>query len=399
MAASSFAIGVDYGTNSVRALVVDVATGEEDRHARVRLSQRRSGDPARSERSESGPAEPGRLHRGFLSVGRPARCKAPRSRAASRPTRSSASASTRPVRRRFRSTRRAWRWRLSRVQEQPGGPCLALERPHRRTPRRRRSPSAPRPAARPYLAKCGGTYSSEWYWSKILHCMRTAPEVAEAAYSWVELADFVPGFVTGNTDPDTLARGICAAGHKAMYHDEWGGLPSARVPRCRWSRACRGFATRPTAVASNQKAGNSRPRSPEGRPAGGDPRGGRRVRRPHGRGRSRLRQGHPGEDHRHQHLRLHARADGRTSCPTFRASAASCPGRSCPACTAWRRASRPWATSSTGSSSTWRRPTYGNEAEAHVKLTAKPPSSSRASRAWWRSTGTTATARSWSIRC
>ena len=49
----------------------------------------------------------------------------------------------------------------------------------------------------PYLAKCGGTYSSEWYWSKILHCLRTAPDVSEAAYSWVELADFVPCLYRG----------------------------------------------------------------------------------------------------------------------------------------------------------------------------------------------------------
>ncbi len=79
----------------------------------------------------------------------------------------------------------------------------------------------------PYLAKCGGTYSSEWFWSKILHCARVAPEVFEAAYSWVEFADWVPAFLSGNTDPLTLKRGVCAAGHKAMYSDEWGGLPSA----------------------------------------------------------------------------------------------------------------------------------------------------------------------------
>jgi L-ribulokinase len=78
-----------------------------------------------------------------------------------------------------------------------------------------------------YLAKCGGIYSSEWYWSKILHCMRTAPKVARAAASWVEMADYIPAFLTGNTDPKTLARSICAAGHKALYHEEWGGLPSA----------------------------------------------------------------------------------------------------------------------------------------------------------------------------
>ncbi len=77
-----------------------------------------------------------------------------------------------------------------------------------------------------YLAKCGGSYSSEWYWSKILHCKRVAPKVFAAAYSWVELADFIPGFITGNLDPDTMPRGICAGGHKAMYHEQWGGLPS-----------------------------------------------------------------------------------------------------------------------------------------------------------------------------
>jgi L-ribulokinase len=76
-----------------------------------------------------------------------------------------------------------------------------------------------------YLAKCGGTYSSEWYWSKILHCRRTSPEVFAAAYAWVELADFIPAFLSGNLDPLTLPRGICAAGHKAMYHPQWGGLP------------------------------------------------------------------------------------------------------------------------------------------------------------------------------
>ncbi len=77
-----------------------------------------------------------------------------------------------------------------------------------------------------YLSKCGGTYSSEWYWSKILHCKRSAPRVFAAAYAWVELADFVPAFITGDMNPHTLRRGVCAAGHKAMYNDLWGGLPS-----------------------------------------------------------------------------------------------------------------------------------------------------------------------------
>jgi L-ribulokinase len=78
-----------------------------------------------------------------------------------------------------------------------------------------------------YLSKCGGTYSSEWFWSKVLHCKRSAPKVFAAAYAWVELADFVPAFITGDTNPHTLRRGVCAAGHKAMYNDSWGGYPDA----------------------------------------------------------------------------------------------------------------------------------------------------------------------------
>jgi L-ribulokinase len=57
--------------------------------------------------------------------------------------------------------------------------------------------------------------------------MRTAPRVAQAAASWVELADYIPAYLTGNTKPNSIVRSICAAGHKAMYHEDWGGLPSA----------------------------------------------------------------------------------------------------------------------------------------------------------------------------
>ncbi|HSA94607.1 MAG TPA: FGGY family carbohydrate kinase, partial [Acidobacteriota bacterium] len=77
-----------------------------------------------------------------------------------------------------------------------------------------------------YLAKCGGTYSSEWFWSKILHCLRTDPKVAAAAFSWVECADYIPGLLTGLADPLRMKRSRCAAGHKAMFNDKWGGLPA-----------------------------------------------------------------------------------------------------------------------------------------------------------------------------
>ena len=77
-----------------------------------------------------------------------------------------------------------------------------------------------------YLAPIGGTYSSEWWWSKIWKCLKVAPEVFDAAASWVELADFIPAVLAGVTDSRDIVRCICAAGHKAMYSEEWGGLPS-----------------------------------------------------------------------------------------------------------------------------------------------------------------------------
>lgn len=76
-----------------------------------------------------------------------------------------------------------------------------------------------------FIAKCGNTYSSEWFWSKIWHCLKTDPAVFAAAFSWVELADWVPSVLAGVDDPRAIRRGVCMAGHKALYCDEWGGLP------------------------------------------------------------------------------------------------------------------------------------------------------------------------------
>lgn len=75
------------------------------------------------------------------------------------------------------------------------------------------------------MAKCGGIYSSEWFWSKILRLLRVDEKVFNAAYSFVEHCDWIPAVLTGDTNPLTLRRSICAAGHKAMFSSEWGGLP------------------------------------------------------------------------------------------------------------------------------------------------------------------------------
>lgn len=76
-----------------------------------------------------------------------------------------------------------------------------------------------------YLAKIGGVYSSEWFWSKILHCSKEDPEAFKHIYSFVEIADWIPAVLVGDTKPENIKRGICAAGHKAMFNDQWGGLP------------------------------------------------------------------------------------------------------------------------------------------------------------------------------
>ncbi len=77
-----------------------------------------------------------------------------------------------------------------------------------------------------YLRLCGGVYSSEWFWSKILHCRRVAPEVFQAAASWLELCDYIPALLTGCEDIRQLKRSMCGAGHKALFHPVH-GLPAA----------------------------------------------------------------------------------------------------------------------------------------------------------------------------
>jgi L-ribulokinase len=76
-----------------------------------------------------------------------------------------------------------------------------------------------------YLQFVGGIYSSEWFWAKLLRILRVDPSVRSAMHSWVEHCDWIPFLLTGGKRAADIKRGVCAAGHKALWAEEWGGLP------------------------------------------------------------------------------------------------------------------------------------------------------------------------------
>jgi L-ribulokinase len=224
-AAKRFALGVDYGTNSVRALVVDVADGSEVAAHVLDYPSGQDGvllDPKDPHLARQNPAD---YIEGFFKSVRGALAAAKKQpgftadaivgigvdTTGSTPIPVGRDGMPLAMRAEFKNNLAAQAW---------------LWKDHTSHAEAAQITAQARKVRAPYLAKCGGTYSSEWYWSKILHCKRTSPKVFAAAYSWVELADFIPGYLAGRLDPETMPRGICAAGHKAMYNDRWGGLPS-----------------------------------------------------------------------------------------------------------------------------------------------------------------------------
>jgi L-ribulokinase len=222
--AGTFSLGVDYGTNSCRAVIVDTANGAEIAAHVYNYPTGRHGiilDPKDPNLARQNPAD---YIQGFL-VGAREAVRAARKHKGFSPEKvvgigvDGTGSTPLPVDKngtplallpqwKNNPAAQAWLWKDHTAHKEAALITATAQK-----------------MKRPFLAKYGGIYSSEWFWSKILHCHNTAPAVFKAAYSWVELSDFIPAFITGNTRPDRIVRNICSAGHKAMFSEDWGGLP------------------------------------------------------------------------------------------------------------------------------------------------------------------------------
>ncbi len=226
MAARHYAIGVDYGTNSCRALLVDVATGREVATSVFPYPRGEAGIIHDKRDPNVARQAPGDYIAGFLRTVQHVVAEAKAKEPNFDPERvtgigiDTTGSTVIPV-----NEDGVPLGMLKAFEKNPAAQAW-LWKDHTSWEEAAWITETARKAKAPYLKMCGGAYSSEWFWSKIWHCERTAPEVFEAAASWVEACDFIPAFVTGHLSPKTMSRSVCAAGHKAMYNASWGGLPS-----------------------------------------------------------------------------------------------------------------------------------------------------------------------------
>jgi len=222
----AYSLGLDFGTNSVRALLVDTATGEEVSTAVVNYQSGEAGillDPKDPNLARQNPAD---YLESMVTVVRQVIKRARRVRKEFSPDQiigigvDTTGSTPLPVDKnglplafhdefKRNLNAQAWLWKdhTAFTEAQEITELAVKEHPE-------------------YLAKCGGVYSSEWFFSKILHCLRVDPKVFEAAYTWVECVDFIPAIITGSLAPGKIKRSRCAAGHKAMFNNQWGGLPA-----------------------------------------------------------------------------------------------------------------------------------------------------------------------------
>jgi len=220
----AFAIGLDYGTNSVRAVVVDLSNG---RTAGTHVFDYPSGvagvlvHPKDPHLARQNPAD---YVAGLREATKGALAQADRGPGFSRDAVIGIGVDTTgstplPVDARAQPLAFDPKWKGNLAAH------AWLWKDHTSAKEAAAITEAAKTHAPHLIAPIGGTYSSEWFWSKIWHCLNVAPDVFEAAASWVELADYVPAVLAGVSRPSDIQRCVCAAGHKALFSPKWGGLP------------------------------------------------------------------------------------------------------------------------------------------------------------------------------
>ena len=221
----AYTIGIDYGTNSVRAVVVDTANGTVAGTSVFHYPSGEAGvllHPKDPHLARQNPADYLDGLRASVTGALAAAAQVPEFS----PSRvigvgvDTTGSTPMPIDAQARPLALDPRWKDNLAAQ------AWLWKDHTSASEAARITDTARAHAPEYLAPIGGTYSSEWWWSKIWHCLNVAPEVFDAAHSWVELADFIPAVLSGVRRSEDIVRCVCAAGHKAMYSEAWGGLPS-----------------------------------------------------------------------------------------------------------------------------------------------------------------------------
>lgn len=222
MKTNPLVIGVDFGSDSVRCLVADAATGSEQAFAIAPYPRWQAGlycDPARNRYRQHPLDYIESLERCVREA--LAACGAEAARSVcgiSVDTTASTPALT--------DRRGVPLALLPRFAEHPDA-MFVLWKDHSAIEEAELLTRHAHRAERDYTRYCGGSYSCEWVWAKMLRCLRHAPELIGSAYAWVEHCDWISALLAGDTTPERIARSRCAAGHKAMWHASWDGLPPA----------------------------------------------------------------------------------------------------------------------------------------------------------------------------
>jgi L-ribulokinase len=215
-----YTIGLDYGTDSVRSLIVNTATGEEVASAVFEYPRWKQGlycDPIKN-RFRQHPLD---YLEGLEYTIKEALKQAPAGVAAKVVGISVDTTGSTPVAVDEKGTPLAL---TDGFRENPNA-MFVLWKDHTAVGEADEINALARKWDTDFTQFEGGVYSSEWFWAKILHVLREDTGVLRAAYSWVEHCDWIPALLTGNSHPKTLKRSRCAAGHKAMWHEAFGGLP------------------------------------------------------------------------------------------------------------------------------------------------------------------------------